>query len=151
MIVLVLCILKVPEDCWQGAYCIAGQNKIQKDGVIMNRKNIGQNLRILRQQKGMTQAQLAEETGVSTDHISHAEIGFGTISLPLLIEICKLLKVTPNDILAGEYVSDIGKDEDAVYEEGLYGKELSYEKINPDDRMLLNYMYQFMVKRKRDD
>ena len=72
-------------------------------GIIMDRKNIGLNIRALRRQAGMTQAQMAEKTGVSTDHISHVEIGSGTISLPLLIELCNLLEVTPNDILAGEY------------------------------------------------
>lgn len=85
--------------------------KLQKVGVTMNRKNIGQNLSTLRRQCGMTQAQIAEKTGVSTDHISHVEIGSGTISLPLLIEICKLLNATPNDILAGEYASDSAEDD----------------------------------------
>lgn len=96
----------------------------------------------------MTQAQLAKQIGVSTDHISHAEIGFGSISLPLLLDICKLLGVTPNDVLAGEYVPDSEDDDVFMEEEGLNGKTLSFKNVNPDDRMVLNYMYQFMVKRK---
>jgi len=115
----------------------------------MNRKNVGQNLRTLRRQCGMTQAQLAEKIGVSTDHVSHAEIGFGSISLPLLIEICKLLNVTPNDILAGEYAPD-NVDEELLQEEGMYSQTICVDDINPDDRMLLNYLYQFMLKRKRE-
>ncbi len=115
----------------------------------MNRKNIGQNLRTLRRQCGMTQAQLAEKIGVSTDHVSHAEIGFGSISLPLLIEICKLLDVTPNDILAGEYTPDY-VDEDLMEEQVLYGKSIVFDDVNPEDRMLLNYLHQFMLKRKRE-
>lgn len=111
----------------------------------MNRKNIGQNLRTLRLQRDMTQAQLAEETGVSIDHISHAEIGSGSISLPLLIEICKLLKVTPNDILAGEY-----SDHTSAEDTSCFDKEIVFENINPDDRMLLHYLYQFMEKRKKE-
>ena len=110
----------------------------------MNRKNIGQNLRTLRRQCGMTQAQLAEKIGVSTDHVSHAEIGFGSISLPLLIEICKLL-----DILAGEYTPDY-VDEDLMEEQALYGKSIVFDDVNPEDRMLLNYLHQFMLKRKRE-
>ena len=116
----------------------------------MNRKNIGQNLRTLRRQCGMTQAQMAENTGVSTDHISHVEIGSGTISLPLLIEICKLLGVTPNDILAGEYTSNTTEETESLLEEGTYGSEISFQNINPDDRMLLSHMYQFMAKRRKN-
>lgn len=114
----------------------------------MNRKNIGQNLRTLRRQCGMTQAQIAEKTGVSTDHISHVEIGSGTISLPLLVEICKLLEVTPNDILTGEYLPE--HDEDTFQEDNSYDNEISFKDINPDDRMLLEHMYQFMTKRKHN-
>lgn len=115
----------------------------------MNRKNIGQNLRTLRRQCGITQAELAEKIGVSTDHVSHAEIGFGSISLPLLIEICKLLDVTPNDILAGEYTPD-SVDEEMMEEQGQYGGNIVFEDVNPEDRMLLNYLHQFMLKRKRE-
>lgn len=122
---------------------------MKKDGAFMNRKNVGQNLRMLRRQCGMTQAQLAQEIGVSTDHVSHAEIGFGSISLPLLIEICKLLDVTPNDILAGEYTPDY-VDEDLMEEQVLYGKSIVFDDVNPEDRMLLNYLHQFMLKRKRE-
>lgn len=115
----------------------------------MNRKNIGQNLRTLRRQCGITQAELAEKIGVSTDHVSHAEIGFGSISLPLLIEICKLLDVTPNDILAGEYTPD-SVDEEMMEEQGQYGGNIVFEDVNPEDRMLLSYLHQFMLKRKRE-
>ncbi len=104
---------------------------------------------MLRRQCGMTQAQLAQEIGVSTDHISHAEIGFGSISLPLLLDICKLLGVTPNDLLAGEYVPDSADDDILMEEEGLDRKTLSFQNINPDDRMVLNHMYQFMARRKK--
>lgn len=97
----------------------------------------------------MTQAQLAQEIGVSTDHISHAEIGSGSISLPLLLDICKLLGVTPNDLLAGEYVPDSADDDILMEEEGLDRKTLSFQNINPDDRMVLNHMYQFMARRKK--
>lgn len=115
----------------------------------MNRKNIGQNIRTLRRQSGMTQAAIAEKTGVSTDHISHVEIGSGTISLPLLIEICKLLEVTPNDILAGEYTPD-SLEETAYLQEGSFTvKDFAMEDINPEDRMLLQHIYEYMTNRKK--
>lgn len=116
----------------------------------MNKKNIGQNLRTLRRQCGITQADLAEKTGVSTDHISHAEIGSGTISLPLLLEICKLLDVTPNDVLAGEYAPDTFEKEPDFCENGMYNKTISFKDVNPEDRMILEHMYEFMTNRKKE-
>ena len=117
----------------------------------MNKKNIAKNLKTARRQRGLTQAQVAERTGVSTAHISHAEIGFGTISLPLLLEMCKLMNVTPNDILAGEYIPDnYSYEASALHETGKYDKGMSYKNINPEDRPVLDCMYEFMKKRKRN-
>lgn len=42
---------------------------------------IGQNIRTLRKQCNMTQAQLSEKVNVSTVHISHVENGTSSISL----------------------------------------------------------------------
>ena len=116
----------------------------------MNKKNIGQNLGTLRRQCGMTQAQIAEQIGVSIDHISHVEIGKGSISLALLLKICKLMNVTPNDILAGEYGTKYADEDDVFQEQSEYGSKLSLEELNPGDRILMKYMYQFMVNRRRD-
>lgn len=116
----------------------------------MNEKNIGQNLGLLRQQSGMTQAQFAEKLGVTTDHVSHVEIGSGSISLALLLDICKLLEVTPNDILAGEYTPESKDETEALQIKGLRDKVISFQNVNPEDMMLLDYIYQFMERRKRD-
>lgn len=116
----------------------------------MNKKNIGQNLGTLRRQCGMTQSQIAEQIGVSIDHISHVEIGKGSISLALLLKICKLMNVTPNDILAGEYGTKSADEDNAFQEEAEYGGDISLEELNPGDRILMKYMYQFMVNRRMD-
>ena len=116
----------------------------------MNKKNIGQNLGTLRRQCGMTQSQIAEQIGVSIDHISHVEIGKGSISLALLLKICKLMNVTPNDILAGEYGTKAADEDDMFREDAEYGGDISLEDLNPGDRILMKYMYQFMVNRKAD-
>ena len=52
---------------------------------------------------GMTQAELAGRVGVTTNYISHIEIGSGSVSVPLLLKLCTLLNTTPNDILFGEF------------------------------------------------
>lgn len=109
----------------------------------MDKKNIGHNLRVLRKQSGMTQSELAEEIGVSKDHISHAEIGFGSISMPLLLEICRVLNVTPNDVLSGEYKMEEQNGED------LKDVSLSLGDIDsPKDRMVLYDLYMSFLKKQ---
>lgn len=105
----------------------------------MNRKQIGQNICALRHQCGMTQAQLAKKLDISEDHISHVEIGSGSISTSLLIKICKTLGVTPNDVLAGEYSQKEYSDED------LSETVLSLEGMTPYNRMMFESIYEYIV------
>lgn len=102
---------------------------------------IGQNIRTLRKQCNMTQAQLSEKVNVSTVHISHVENGTSSISLPLLLDLCSVFGVTPNDILAGEYRSK------EFPNEYLSDKALQLKNINLNDRVLLDQIYQFMIER----
>ena len=69
----------------------------------MNLKNIGKNIKTLRSKKGLTQAQLAEMSNISTVHMSHIETGSVAMSLDSLLCICNSLNTTPNSILFGEY------------------------------------------------
>ena len=104
----------------------------------MNNKRIGQNIKTFRRSCGMTQADLAEEAGVTIDHISHIEIGSGCISITLMIKICRSLGVTPNDILAGTY--------DLEFTNGyLCDDAIQLEKINPRARILLYELYEIML------
>ena len=64
--------------------------------------NIGKNIQRVRG-KSVTQAQLAEKTGLSVNHISRIETGSGTMSLESLIAIANALNTTPDYLLMGEY------------------------------------------------
>ncbi len=69
----------------------------------MDSKIIGNNIRKLRKQEHLTQAQLAEAIDKSTIHVSHMENGLTNISLECLLALCATLKTTPNTILQGTY------------------------------------------------
>ena len=56
-------------------------------------------LKEVRQATELTQAQLAEKTGLDQGHISRIEKGTGQISLDVLDRLCKALKCEPGDIL----------------------------------------------------
>lgn len=108
------------------------------EDFTMNKTKIGHRIQLLRKLCGMTQAQLAEKTRVSTDHVSHVEIGAGNISLAFLLRICKALEIAPNDILAGEYESETPQ------KEYLRKITISLEDLNPANRILLYQIYQVM-------
>lgn len=59
---------------------------------------IGNNIRNARLKKGLTQDILSEKCNVSTKYISAIERGTSAGSIPLIIDICNILDVTPNYI-----------------------------------------------------
>ena len=56
-------------------------------------------LREVRQAAGLTQAQLAEKTGLDQGHVSRIEASTTMISLDVLDRLCRALKCGPGDIL----------------------------------------------------
>lgn len=71
---------------------------------------IGNRIREIRKDKKMTQAYLAELSGVEPSNISHIERAATKLSLPTLVNIANALEVTLDDIVysninKSEYVS----------------------------------------------
>lgn len=69
----------------------------------MDLKLIGLNIKSCRNRMKLTQAQLAENINISTNHISHIENGTSKMSIDTLIDICNALNASPNEILWGTY------------------------------------------------
>lgn len=67
----------------------------------MNKKRFGQNVRIFRIYRGMLQKDLAHAAGLSLSHISHMEAGRICPSIEVLLTLCIIFNVTPNDMLKG--------------------------------------------------
>ena len=63
------------------------------------RKLVGRNVRAVRQARGMTQEQLAEESGFSQQYISDLERGRRNPTIVSLYELAQALKSTPIDLL----------------------------------------------------
>lgn len=61
--------------------------------------NIGHYIKISRKKNNLTQARLAEMVNLSTKHIQNIESNKYLLSLDKLVEICKVLNVTPNYLL----------------------------------------------------
>lgn len=61
--------------------------------------NIGENIKKARKAAGVSQKELAEQTGVYQKDISRWENGERTPSVVALAQICKVLNVSADDIL----------------------------------------------------
>lgn len=109
---------------------------ITKGGPNMNQPKIGSFLRALRNEKGLTQEQLAEVLGVSNRSISRWENGANLPDLDLLIQIAKYYDVGIEEILNGERTVEVmdKKTEETLLkvadytnnEKMVFSKRLSY-------------------------
>ena len=64
--------------------------------------SIGQKVKQIRLNKGVTQEQLAEAVGVGVTHISHLETGSATVSLKVFLAIVNYLECSADEILCKE-------------------------------------------------
>ncbi|MHB1459426.1 MAG: helix-turn-helix domain-containing protein [Armatimonadota bacterium] len=69
-----------------------------------------ENLRACRKSLGLTQEQLAEVSGLSTNYIARLEIGMSTPSFATLMKLSNALQVSASDLLAMEYESTAPSD-----------------------------------------
>lgn len=65
----------------------------------MDYDKIGQRIRKLRKECGLSQEALAEKVNISTTHMSHIETGNTKLSLPVLVDIANALQVRTDDLL----------------------------------------------------
>jgi XRE family transcriptional regulator, aerobic/anaerobic benzoate catabolism transcriptional regulator len=63
---------------------------------------LGERVRGLRNQRGMTRKGLAAAAGVSERHLGNLELGVGNASVLILLQVAQALKCTPAELLADE-------------------------------------------------
>lgn len=66
--------------------------------------SIGKRIREIRTAEKMTQAELAELSGVEPSNISHIERAATKVSLPTLVQIANALKVSLDELVCGSLV-----------------------------------------------
>lgn len=74
----------------------------------MNSKTLGARIQLYRVRAKMTQKELAEKLGCTSQHISAIERGVKTPKLETFAEICTALKVPPNLLLC-DWAADLDK------------------------------------------
>lgn len=66
----------------------------------MDYKLLGQRIRTARMSAGLSQEQLAEMVGLTSQHISHTEVASTKISLPALVKIANALHTSVDRLLS---------------------------------------------------
>ena len=69
---------------------------------MIDYKSIGTRIRAVRQEKKLTQEQLAEAVGVGVTHISHIETGNSVPSLQVMVDIINALGCSADELLCVE-------------------------------------------------
>ena len=71
----------------------------------MNQIKIGKFIAERRKQENLTQMQLAEKLNITDRAVSKWERGLALPDSSIMLELCRILKITVNDLLSGEFVS----------------------------------------------
>ena len=66
----------------------------------MDYKLLGQRIRAARLAAGLSQEQLAEKVGLTSQHISHTEVASTKISLPSLVKVANALQTSVDKLLS---------------------------------------------------
>lgn len=64
----------------------------------MQYRYLGLNIAYYRKEKGLSQSQLSEKINISRTHMSRIETADCAVSLDVVFEICKVLKITPKEL-----------------------------------------------------
>lgn len=77
----------------------------------MDYYKIGQRIRKIRKAHGLSQEALAEKVDISVTHMSHIETGNTKLSLPVLVDIARVLEVRTDDLLNEHTTTGTALDE----------------------------------------
>lgn len=118
----------------------------------MEQVKIGKFIASKRKEQGLTQLQLAEKLGITDRAVSKWETGKSLPDASLMPELCKLLKITINDLLCGEVVSVENYNEKAekVLLEMIKKEEIQNKKLMMYENVIgfgstLSFLIQVLV------
>ena len=108
-----------------------------KEGVAMDEVvvRMGKRIAQIRRGLGLTQGQVAEQAGLTTQTVSSAERGTKALRPKNIVKLCQVLKVTPNDLLLG------------ISHEALDGASTSgLSRLSPQKRRRLDELVRLIIE-----
>jgi transcriptional regulator with XRE-family HTH domain len=119
---------------------------------------IGERIRCLRRQKGLTQAALAAKVGLKCSSLSDVELGKNTASSHLIIQLSKTFNVSTDYLLTGhELANDVGAtirnlEEEEVLE--MYRNDKQIKELLADvlksKKKMINRLNEQIMKSERN-
>lgn len=110
---------------------------VREDRKIKLYSTLGRQVREFRKAKNLSQNELAEVTALSQGYISEIEAGNARITVDILVELCRVFQVTPNQLL-GEELSNIDKD-----------LLVAITGLDPEEQKKLHELYKVLKTEKR--
>lgn len=100
--------------------------------VVLSKREIGERVRTLRRQRGMSQVELAQALGTFQTVISAVERGVRGLSLQQAVRLAQALKVSPDDILGKS------RQEDRLFKDRRFIRRLQkIEKLSKRQKQAL--------------
>lgn len=103
------------------------------DGV---NKILGENIRIIRKNNGLTQEQLAEKLDLNPHHLSQIEIGNSGISIDTAIKICQITN-SPASLLFKDIITPSRQIE-------------NYDLLTDNEKELVNEIIILLIKQQNN-
>ena len=94
----------------------------------MDQLKIGKFIAKCRKEKKLTQSKLAEILGITDRAISKWETGNGMPDSSIMLELCKILEITVNELLSGEKID--AENNDKKLNENLINQKKQIEILN---------------------
>lgn len=82
--------------------------------IVENIGAIGGKLYAIRKKCGLTQAQLAEAAGLSNNTYAEIERGVVNTSIESILQLCRALHITPDEILTDHPAQATAREEDIL-------------------------------------
>ena len=121
----------------------------------INFKLIGKRIKEVRKQRSLTQANLAELTGMSNSYISYIETAKKQASLESLVQISNALGVTVDELLCGNQLyspTDYQTDIDLLMDDcSLLERRFIYELISVAKYIIRNNGWELIETEKKQD
>ena len=121
----------------------------------INFKLIGKRIKDVRKQRSLTQADLAELTGMSNSYISYIETAKKQASLESLVQISNALGVTVDELLCGNQLyspTDYQTDIDLLMDDcSLLERRFIYELISVAKYIIRNNGWELIETEKKQD
>lgn len=109
-------------------------------------KKIGRRVTALREQRGLTQAELSRQSSITPAAISQIESGDRVPSTPILRRLCSVLGVSM-DYLTG--ASEEVKIEDLLVDEKVQKFFRGYQSLSAADQKLIEQQVEFLKSRNQ--